>query len=167
MIKCPHCQTKHPENAVLCNECGAYLRGDVRKDTDPVVVAGVTRVDEEMDEAPEKEVTLPLSLKLTIPDSGYAVEVPLSKEVSIGRLDETSASVPDVDLSRDGGLEKGVSRRHAKIARRGNKVFVEDLGSLNGTLLNCKKLVPYLPHVLKSGDKLQLGKLALRIGFTK
>jgi pSer/pThr/pTyr-binding forkhead associated (FHA) protein len=95
------------------------------------------------------------------------VEVPLTKEVNIGRLDPASASFPDVDLSSDGGLEKGVSRRHAKITRRGREVFIEDLGSINGTFLNRKKLTPYLPQTLKSGDELQLGKLILRVSFTK
>jgi pSer/pThr/pTyr-binding forkhead associated (FHA) protein len=93
------------------------------------------------------------------------MELPLTKEVNIGRLDPASASFPDIDLTSDGGLEKGVSRRHAKITRRGSEVFIEDLGSINGTFLNRKKLTPYLPQVLKSGDELQLGKLILRVNF--
>jgi pSer/pThr/pTyr-binding forkhead associated (FHA) protein len=70
-------------------------------------------------------------------------------------------------LTSDGGLRKGISRCHAKITRRGRKVFIEDLGSINGTFLNREKLAPYLPQVLKSGDELQLGKLMLRVSFTK
>jgi hypothetical protein len=167
MVKCPFCQTEHPENTLFCDECGSYLQGDNQKETDPLAVAEVTWMDrEETSEAPE-EITSPLGLKLTIPDSGRDVEVPLTKEVNVGRLDPASASFPDVDLSSDGGLEKGVSRRHAKITRRGREVFIEDLGSINGTFLNRKKLTPYLPQTLKSGDELQLGKLILRISFTK
>jgi len=167
MVKCPFCQTEHPENTLFCDECGSYLQGDNQKETDPLAVAEVTWMErEETSEAPE-EITSPLGLKLTIPDSGRDVEVPLTKEVNIGRLDPASASFPDVDLSSDGGLEKGVSRRHAKITRRGREVFIEDLGSINGTFLNRKKLTPYLPQTLKSGDELQLGKLILRISFTK
>ena len=121
---------------------------------------------EETSEALEEEGTAPLGLKLTIPDSGRDVEVSLTKEeVSIGRLDPASGSFPDVDLSSYGGMERGVSRRHAKITRRRSKVFIEDLGSINGTFLNRKKLTPYLPEVLKSGDELQLGKLVLRVSF--
>ena len=109
----------------------------------------------------------PLGLKLTILDSGRDVEVPLTKEVNIGRLDPASASFPDIDLTSDGGLEKGVSRRHVQITRRGSEVFAKDLGSINGTFLNRKKLTPYLPHVLKRGDELQLGRLRLRVSFTE
>lgn len=168
MVKCPCCQTEHPENTLFCDECGSYLLGGNQKETDPLAVAEVTWMEREgTGEMPGESVTSPLGLKLTIPDSGRNVEVPLTKEVNIGRLDPASASFPDVDLTGDGGLEKGVSRRHAKITRRGNEVFIEDLGSINGTFLNRKKLTPYLPQALKNGDELQLGKLVLRVSFTK
>jgi hypothetical protein len=55
------------------------------------------------------------------------VEVPLTKEVTIGRLDLDSASFPDIDLTRDDALDKGSSRRQAKITRHGHQVFIEDL----------------------------------------
>jgi pSer/pThr/pTyr-binding forkhead associated (FHA) protein len=113
------------------------------------------------------DVTSPLTLRLTVPESGREVEVPFTEQVTIGRLDPASASFPDVDLATDDALDKGVSRHHAKITRRGHKVFIEDLGSINGTFLNRKKLIPYLSQALKSGDELQLGKLKLRVSFTK
>ena len=166
MIKCPVCQAEHPENTLFCDECGSYLQGGDQKETDPLAAAEVTWMErEETIEAPEEEVISPVSLKLSISDSGRDVELPLTREVSIGRLDPASASFPDVDLTSDGGLEKGVSRRHAKITRRGSEVFIEDLGSINGTFLNRKKLTPYLPQALKSGDELQLGRLILQVSF--
>jgi len=168
MVKCPYCQAEHPENTLFCNECGSYLLKGKRKETVLMAIAEVTWMErEETSEVPGEEVPFPLGLKLTIPDSGCDVEVPLTKEVNIGRLDPASASFPDVDLTSVGGLEKGVSRRHAEIVRNERKVFIEDLGSINGTFLNRKKLTPYLPRALKSGDKLQLGKLILRVSFTK
>jgi hypothetical protein len=168
MIKCPICQAEHPENTLFCDKCGSFLLEDNREETDLLAADEVTWMErEETSEVPEEDITSPLGLKLTIPDSGRDVEVPLTKEVNIGRLDPASGSFPEVDLSSDGGLEKGVSRLHAKITRRGREVFIKDLGSINGTLLNRKKLAPYLPRVLKSGDELQLGKLILRVSFTK
>jgi pSer/pThr/pTyr-binding forkhead associated (FHA) protein len=166
MIKCPVCQAEHPENTLFCDECGSYLQGGDQKETDPLAAAEVTWMErEETTEIPEEEVASPVSLKLSIPDSGRDVELPLTKEVNIGRLDPASASFPDIDLTNDGGLEKGVSRRHAKITRRGSEVLIEDLGSINGTFLNRKKLTPYLPQALKNGDELQLGKLILQVNF--
>jgi hypothetical protein len=168
MIKCPVCQTEHPEKTLFCHECGSYLLEGNQKETDLLAVAEMTRMErEEMSEAPGEGVTSPLGLKLTIVDSGRDVEVALTKEVNIGRLDPASAWFPEVDLTSEGGLEKGVSRYHAKITRRGREVFIEDLGSINGTFLNRKKLTPYLSEALKSGDELQLGTLMLRVSFTK
>jgi hypothetical protein len=167
MIKCPVCKAKYPENTIFCDECGSYLLEDLQEETDPMF-PGVTWIErEESGKAAEKDITSPLALKLTIPGSGHDLEVPLTKEVNIGRIDPASASFPDVDLNREGGLEKGVSRRHAKITRRGREVFIEDLGSLNGTFVNGRKLTAYLPQVLKSGDELQLGTLVLRVSFAK
>jgi hypothetical protein len=166
MIKCSVCQAEHPENTLFCDECGSYLQGGNQKETDPLAAAEVTWMErEETIEVSEEEVVSPVSLKLSIPDSGRDVELPLAKEVNIGRLDPASASFPDIDLTSDGGLEKGVSRRHAKITRRGSEVFIEDLGSINGTFLNRKKLTPYLPQALKSGDELQLGRLILQVSL--
>jgi pSer/pThr/pTyr-binding forkhead associated (FHA) protein len=167
MVKCPVCQTEHPENTLFCHACGSYLLEGNRKETDLQAVAEVTWMEgEETSEVPE-EVTSPLGLKLTILDSGRDVDVPLTKEVNIGRLDSAIAWFPEVDLTSDGGVEKGVSRCHAKITRRGREVFIEDLGSVNGTFLNRKKLTPYLSQALKSGDELRLGTLILRVSFTK
>ena len=166
MIKCPVCQAEHPENTLFCDECGSYLLEDNQKKTGPIVVGEVTWMEREAPpKVPEEEVVSPVSLKLSIPDSGRDVDLPLTKEVNIGRLDAASDCFPDVDLTSDGGLKKGVSRRHAKITRRGSEVFIQDLGSMNGTFLNRKKLTPYLPQVLKNGDELQLGKLILRVSF--
>jgi hypothetical protein len=168
VIKCPICQRENPKNTLFCNECGAYLLGGNGNETGLLPASGVTWVNrEEMTGAPRVDVTSPLSLKLTIPESGREVEVPLAEEVTIGRLDTVSASFPDVDLSGDDALDKGVSRRHAKITRRGHEVFVKDLGSMNGTFVNCKKLTPYLPEALRNGDQLRLGKLMLRVSFTE
>jgi len=168
MIKCPACQAEHPENTPFCDECGASLLERNVRDTDLVAAAEVTWMGrEEASKAAEEDITSPLGLKLMIPGRERDVEIPLTKEMNIGRRDPTSAWFPDVDLTSDGGLEKGVSRRHAKITRRGSEVFIEDLGSMNGTFLNGKELTPYLPQVLKSGDELQLGKLILRVSFTK
>jgi hypothetical protein len=168
MVKCSYCHAKHPENALFCDECGAYLLGGDQKKRDTRVVAGLTWMErEETSELPGEEVTSPLGLKLTMPDSRRSLEVSLTKGVNIGRLDAVSATFPDVDLADYSGLKKGVSRRHAKIIRREGRVFIEDLGSINGTFLNRKKLTPYFPRLLKNGDELRLGKLILRVSFTK
>jgi pSer/pThr/pTyr-binding forkhead associated (FHA) protein len=168
VVKCPVCQRKNPENTLFCDECGSYLLGGNGKETELLPVNGVNRVNrEETTGAPGADVTSPLGLKLTIPDSGREVDVPLTEEVNIGRLDPAMACFPEVDLTSDDALDKGVSRLHARIIRRGREVFIEDLGSMNGTFVNRKKLTPYLLESLRNGDQLQLGELMLQVSLTK
>lgn len=166
MVKCPICRKGNPEKTLYCDECGSYLRGGNGKQTDPLPVGEVSWMNrEETSRAPGVDITSPLGLRLTIPDSGRQVEVLLVEEVNIGRLDKPSASFPDVDLTRENALGKGVSRRHAKIIRSGHEVLIEDLDSMNGTFLNDKKLPPYFPQVLRHGDELHVGKVMLRVSF--
>jgi CheY-like chemotaxis protein len=122
---------------------------------------------EETSEAPKEDGTSPLGFKLTMLDSGGDVEVSLTpRGVTIGRLDPASGSFPEVDLTDYGGVKKGISRHHARITRRGREIVVEDLGSMNGTFVNGKKVIPYHPRVLRNGNELQLGELKLRVSFT-
>jgi len=95
--------------------------------------------------------------------TGREIQLPSTAEVHIGRLDAAHGIFPDLDLSPDGGLEGGVSRHHCKIHQRGSAYLVEDVGSANGTFLDGQRLTPYLPHVLKDGDELQLGRIKLKV----
>jgi serine/threonine protein kinase, bacterial len=79
----------------------------------------------------------------------------------LGRTDPNSNVFPEIDLSRF-DPETKVSRRHARIWREGETFLVEDLGSVNGTVINDSvRLAPRQPRVLDSGDKLRLGETTL------
>jgi eukaryotic-like serine/threonine-protein kinase len=79
----------------------------------------------------------------------------------VGRTDPHSNIFPEIDLSRFDSETK-VSRRHARIWREGDTFLVEDLGSVNGTVINDSvRLAPRQPRVLDSGDKLRLGETTL------
>ena len=57
--------------------------------------------------------------------------------------------------------EATISRAHAALGFDGERFFVEDLGSTNGTLVNGAKISR---HELASDDEIQMGKL--RIGVS-
>ncbi len=152
MIKCPFCHSVYPENTLFCEECGSYLSPGNSQATDPLA----EEEESKPDGGPFK------TLKLVI-EGGSSIELPLSKEIILGRLDPNRAIFPDIDLSREGGIDKGVSRRHARISQREGQVFIEDMNSLNGTFLNATRLVPELPYPLRDGDQVQLGKLILTV----
>jgi len=79
----------------------------------------------------------------------------------VGRTDPLSNIFPEIDLSRFDPNTK-VSRRHARIWREGDAFLVEDLGSVNGTVINdIIRLEPRKPRPLDSGDRIKLGETTL------
>jgi tRNA A-37 threonylcarbamoyl transferase component Bud32 len=79
----------------------------------------------------------------------------------VGRADPHSNIFPEIDLSRF-DRETKVSRRHARIWCEGDTFLVEDLGSVNGTVINDSvRLAPRQPRVLDSGDRIRLGETTL------
>ena len=60
------------------------------------------------------------------------------RENVIGRPDSTYT--PEIDLTNLGAENSGVSRRHARLVIEDRRLFISDLGSLNGTSVNGVKL---------------------------
>lgn len=90
-------------------------------------------------------------------------EFPMCEDEShIGRWDADGGIFPDVDLDSD-DPEAKVSRRHARITRRGGQYYIEDLGSTNGTFVNRgRRLLPGDRQSLRDGDEVIVGKTFLK-----
>jgi hypothetical protein len=95
-------------------------------------------------------------------DGGFLAEIVLpdgrripvgSEPLVIGRLPECSVVLSD----------SNVSRRHAEIRRKGDGVFVTDLGSTNGTRVNG---APVREQFLASGDEISVGTTRLIFEMT-
>jgi hypothetical protein len=84
--------------------------------------------------------------ELVLPD-GRRVTVG-SEALVIGRLPECEVVLPD----------SNVSRRHAELRRKGDGVFVTDLGSTNGTRVNG---TPVREQLLANGDEVSVGSTKL------
>ena len=52
-----------------------------------------------------------------------------------------------------------VSRRHARVTRAGERFYIEDLNSGNGTRVNGEALEPFRPQAITPGDAVQLGRM--------
>ena len=139
-MKCAECQMENIEGALFCEECGAKL--------------------EASNELQETAVESRVERLVLASADGSTLEIPVKDDVVVGREDPISEVFPDLDLTGAGGLEKGVSRKHAVIHRSGADYTVEDMGSVNGTYVNRKKVQPNTPQAIKPGDEIRFGKLA-------
>jgi pSer/pThr/pTyr-binding forkhead associated (FHA) protein len=139
--------------------------GPLRTEPLPESDLPASRADPWATSTPATAEAAPATLTITVVANGRPIGLTGSNEFVLGRLDATRGVFPDVDLTPDGGLEGGVSRRHARIQRQRTQFFVEDLGSANGTFLNGQRLTPYLPHPLHDKDELQIGRIRLQVGI--
>lgn len=106
--------------------------------------------------------------RLTVVGFDQAATFELKKTTtSIGRTDAISNIFPDIDLSKYDPDTK-ISRRHARIFVASNIFFIEDLGSVNGIVLNSStRLLPRQPHPLLHGDQIHIGETTLWFLYKK
>jgi pSer/pThr/pTyr-binding forkhead associated (FHA) protein len=76
---------------------------------------------------------------------------PLGQELTVGRAAGCQVTLDDTYASQ----------LHARVYSREGQLFVEDLGSTNGTYLNRKKVQG--PMVIQRGDKLQVGNTVMEL----
>jgi len=94
----------------------------------------------------------PHQLTVVSPNEEKGRAFPLTDELTIGRSPRCN-----VPLASDGF----VSQLHARLFRRGDEYWVEDLGSTNGTLMNGRALAGAAP--LRKGDLIQVGQTVLEL----
>lgn len=66
---------------------------------------------------------------------------------------------PAADISI---VDQGISRKHARVAKKDGKVQLFDLGSANGTFINDKKIPPNEARDLAKEDMIKLGSSILK-----
>jgi pSer/pThr/pTyr-binding forkhead associated (FHA) protein len=151
-LHCPECGFVNAEGANYCQKCGAFLAaatGDVAH--------GETTAAYTLDDT--TGALKPVDLEQVISEGATLVirsgggrggeTFPVDRDrMTIGRNPDAEVFLDDVT----------VSRNHAMVVRRGDGVYVDDLGSLNGTYVNRRRIES---HKLSDGDELQVGKYKL------
>jgi CRP-like cAMP-binding protein len=85
----------------------------------------------------------------------------------VGRADPVTGISPDVDLTQM-DTQRSTSRRHAKIFSDAEGFHVvEEIGVMNGTYVNGRKLATGEPSPIKDGDVLKVGLISLTFRVTK
>ena len=99
--------------------------------------------------------------KLVHDKSGMEFPLASGPETTIGRRDPVTGINPEVDLTPV-DTQRSISRRHAKIHRRGGKFFLaEEIGTMNGTFLNGTRLETGVPTEMTPGDEVRCGLVQL------
>jgi hypothetical protein len=94
----------------------------------------------------------------TASSSDAPLRLHIVDDVILGR--RTSA---DVVLDGYGAAEKGVSRRHVLLRPTSNQLYLIELGSTNGTMLNGLPLGAGMARPLRNEDVITLGSLRLTV----
>ena len=147
-VYCPECGFQNPESANYCSKCGALLVHDES--------ASDTTMSFTPDEGDEEGADVLEELRAEGPalvvrsGGGRAGEhFSLQEEsVTVGRS-------PDCDIFLD---DVTVSRKHAELLQEDGRFTIRDLGSLNGTYVNRRRIDS---SPLSDGDELQIGKYRL------
>lgn len=149
-LHCHECGFVNPEGANYCQKCGAYL---ARPDGNDEPTTLTYKIDEtgdferiDIEEMVEKEGAA-LVIRAGGGRSGESFPIDQDR-MSIGRTPDAPVFLDDVT----------VSRNHALLVRRREGLYIDDLGSLNGTYVNRKRIES---HLLKDGDEIQIGKFKL------
>lgn len=143
---CPECGFQNPEASNYCSRCGALLVSEAGAETTMSF-----EIEEEGDET-DLRTALGITGPALVVRSGGGMAgqsfQPSEGTTVIGRSPECDLFLDDVT----------VSRRHAELVGEGDTFTIRDLGSLNGTYVNRKRIES---AVLEDDDEVQIGKYRL------
>ncbi|HJS29961.1 MAG TPA: FHA domain-containing protein [Anaerolineales bacterium] len=172
MIRCRNCSHEEIEGSLFCSDCGARLLSEdrhisgatqivsplsTRENSDPPIALA-----EDVHHAAIPFPESPASFTLQVMDLGEIIALEGKEEFTLGRATEGQPLIPEIDLNAYNAYEQGVSRMHAMISIRGDRITITDLGSANGTWVNGDRVSPHTARVLNHGDLVTLGKFRLQ-----
>lgn len=154
-MRCVKCGSESDPTAKFCSNCGNQL--DPGGDTTSTFAV----LEDGGEYAPPKvqsDVTQGLApgnaLLMVRLGTGDESRFLIKNDVtSVGRHPESDIFLDDIT----------VSRHHAKFVRVSNTLYLEDLGSLNGTYIN-RTLIDGRAQ-LRAGDEIQIGKYRATIAL--
>ena len=148
-MHCPECGFVNPDGANYCQKCGAFLPEAEEEGGNTTAAYQLDDSGElrpvDIDEVAAEGATL--AIRSGGGRAGEVFEIQ-GERTQIGRSPDAEVFLDDVT----------VSRNHALLVRRRDGLYVDDLGSLNGTYVNRERIES---HQLDDGDEIQIGKYKL------
>ena len=148
-MHCPECGFVNTEGANYCQKCGAFLASSGSGSEDTTIAYQVDETGEmkpvDLEKVTAQGATLVIRSGGGRAGETFAVE---GERMTIGRSPDAEVFLDDVT----------VSRNHALLVARRDGLYIDDLGSLNGTYVNRRRIES---HKLHDGDELQIGKYKL------
>ena len=156
-IVCPRCGHRNPLGSNFCSSCGSSL-GEHPEDTATLAYAPQVVVDlgsgagsslEAEDDGIEQVEADHQGILVVTRGPNVGARIPLAEaRLTVGRHPESDLFLDDIT----------VSRRHAEVTYSGGRYQVRDVGSLNGTYVNRRRVEEAW---LEGGDEVQIGKFKL------
>jgi hypothetical protein len=149
-LHCHECGFVNDEGANYCQKCGAYLGRPEGAEEPSTLTYKIAETGDFQ----------PIDLEALVAEEGAALVIRSGggrsgesfaidqDRMSIGRTPDAPVFLDDVT----------VSRNHALLVRRRDGLYIDDLGSLNGTYVNRHRIES---HLLADGDEIQIGKFKL------
>lgn len=150
-VFCQKCGHRNIGDAFFCSSCGGALEVDGDK---TVVIAKVDSLQDALgpqDNASVDLQSLPKHFGTLMVRSGPQAGQRFVLDASLTKLGRH----PDSEISLD---DISVSRRHAEIERQSTEYVLRDVGSMNGTYVNQKRVDGV---VLQQGDEILVGRFRL------
>jgi hypothetical protein len=148
-LHCTECGFTNPDGANFCLKCGSPLSPS---SSTTESATATYRIDDTGELVPvDIGDVVAKGAALVIRSGGWRVGESFAlaaERMTIGRRPESDIFLDDVTVSRD----------HALIVKRGDEFFLDDLGSLNGTYVNRRRIES---QRLTDGDEVQIGKFKL------
>lgn len=121
------------------------MRGSHEDDGEATRVAHIKELQDELRARSQRDRAYIIVLQGSNVGEMHEIEGP---EMVMGRGQNATLRLND----------EGVSRRHARLIRSGDKFIIEDLNSSNGTLVNGTSVTQ---RILEDGDKISLGSITI------
>ncbi|WP_274715824.1 FHA domain-containing protein [Thermoleophilum album] len=147
-MHCPECGFVNSESASYCQRCGAFLARIGESE-------GGTTEAYQIDPSGELR---PIDIEEAAAGGALVIRSGGGRAGELFELSGERTTIgrsPNADVFLD---DVTVSRNHAVVVRRRDGFYIDDLGSLNGTYVNRRRIES---HRLTHGDELQIGKYRL------